>query len=489
MGTDTSNDTVEATPEERTGRPVSSVKTTQQTSPLATTVNDVLRAGPQAGPFTGERYSETREIGRGGMGRVAEAQDRKLGRKVAIKHLLASQNSELRRRFDVEALVTALLDHPGIPTVFERDLDAQGQPFYTMRLVQGQTLTALLKKSEDHRARVTLLPHVVRVAQTLAFAHERGVVHRDVKPDNVVVGTHGEAFLLDWGIARVRGLGDFVGPEGSDAVVGHTMHGSVLGTPAYMAPEQAKGDIERIDERTDVFALGAMLFHVLTGKAPFTGASVAEVLSAARESKSQSLDELAPTAPAELRAIARKAMSVDPAQRHKTAGEFAQELEDFMAQAVAQPTSKGVERFIAATSWFGLVVCLALSAMIWQLTPSLREMGALAWVTLIFFVLGTAVGVVEWNSRGRHHLFSLGLWLAFATVASALAAASTGLLRVTEALADHQVAVNAEKFRGLAAAGFYEASGNIPMGLALAMLQGILLAIAWRASRVTVTKV
>jgi serine/threonine protein kinase len=202
---------------------------------LAQTVRAARQASglntPLAAP---DRYAESRELGRGGMGRVIEATDRLLGRRVAVKQMLGSGDHGLRRRFDQEALVTAQVDHPGIPTVFERATGEDGKPYYTMRLIEGETMAQRLRAAQSLPERLLLLPALLRVAQTLCFAHAKGVVHRDVKPENVVVGSFGDAVLLDWGIAKVRGLGELRAggavTAGPDA--GMTAHGAVLGTPA-----------------------------------------------------------------------------------------------------------------------------------------------------------------------------------------------------------------------------------------------------------------
>ena len=485
------------------GRPASGLTTrplagatvrSSATVQLSDTVRDVLReraASPTA-PAPGERYEEMRELGRGGMGRVVEARDRWLGRRVAQKHLLGSgKDAGLRRRFEVEALVTAQLDHPGIPTVYERSPDDGGPPSYTMRLVEGRPLSQLLREAPTFQARMALLPVVARVAQTLAFAHERGVVHRDVKPDNVVVGTHGDAVLLDWGIAKVRGLHEASPGHDDDAAPAvmadahATAHGSVLGTPAYMAPEQARGEVAAVDERSDVFALGAMLFHVVAGHAPYRGASVTDVLKQAREAQPVDVDRLAAAAPGALRAIVKKAMAPDPAQRYTSAGEFSAALESFTTQALVRPVSKGVERFIASTSWFGLVLCLIGAAGGWAMTPTFREMGGASYIVLALFVVGMAVGVVEWQTRGRHVLMPLGLALVGLTASSAVTNAVMGLLMVYKHLNGSEKLQDVRAFLGVSAEGHYEALGNVPFGLGFAMLQAMVLAFAWRRARLS----
>ncbi len=454
---------------------------------LAQTVRAALQASSDATPQTNaDRYAESRELGRGGMGRVVEATDRLLGRRVAVKQMLAAGDVGLRRRFDQEALVTAQLDHPGIPTVFERATDGAGKPYYTMRLIEGETLAQRLRAARSWPERLPLLPVVIRVAQTLGFAHAKGVVHRDVKPDTVVVGSFGDAVLLDWGIAKVRGLAE----QRSDAAAGVsgdgglTAHGAVLGTPAYMAPEQARGETDKVDERSDVFALGAMLYHLLAGKAPYTGKSVTEILAAARAGQAPDLDTAAPETPAALRAAARKAMHPDPSQRHGNAAEFARDVEGFMAQAVLRPVSRGMERFIQSVSWFGLVMCVVIAALGWAVSPTFRDMGAAAYFTLLFFVTGLTVGAVEWQTQGRHHLLGLAAGMTALTAGSAYIGAIVGMLHVNRALTRPEILADADKFRQLSALGYVEAMGNVPYGLTLALVQAMVLAFAWRRATV-----
>ncbi len=477
---------VETVADERFGKRVGTAGPGAQPT-LADTVRGVMRTHPQSADAPAERYQEQRELGRGGMGRVVEARDRMLGRRVAIKHLLGDGTGILRQRFDVEALVTAQLDHPGIPTVYERATGTGGLPYYTMRLVEGQTFTRLLREAATFEDRMRLLPIIVRVAQTLAFAHERGVIHRDVKPDNVVVGPHGDAVLLDWGIAKVRGLADAKADDetvmtalGASHDGALTVHGSILGTPAYMAPEQAKGEIASVDERTDVFALGAMLYHLLTGHAPYRGPTIVDVLGAARSATPQAIDLAAPTAPDGLRAIVRRAMAAQSGDRFASAGEFAAALETFMASAVARPASTGIERFIAATSWFGFVACLLIAAAVWKFTPTFEEMGYAGWVTLACFVVGLVLNVVEWATYGRHRLLGLGLAMTAMTGISAVSGGLVGLMSVFAYLSDPAKVKDTSQYLHFLAIGGREALGNVPFGLTFALVQAMILAFAWR---------
>jgi hypothetical protein len=369
-------------------------------------------------------------LGQGGMGRVHEAEDLQFGRQVALKTLLVD-DAELARRFAVEALVTANLEHPGIPAVYERGV-LDGKPFYAMRKASGRPLSDAIDAARTHDARLALTPVVVQVANTLGYAHSRGVIHRDVKPDNVLVGEHGEVMVVDWGIAKVRGTPDWAslarapradGAEKSDAK--QTAHGSVLGTPAYMAPEQARGDVAAIDERTDVFALGAMLYHVLAGHPPYEGSSTAAALAQAMEGKARPLRDRAPWAPAAMIEIAERAMATDPAARFADAHAFAEALGGSMTRSLAQPRSK-VGRWAAAAVSVATVFVALIGTLGLLEVSSFREQGWPAWVIAFLSVAGVGSTIADGVTRGRYHLAPLGVGIAVATMLGGIAGTATG---------------------------------------------------------------
>ena len=278
-----------------------------------------------------KRYELKGVIGQGGLGRVMLAHDRELDRPVAIKELLRRTpiNSE---RFKREALVTARLQHPNIVPVHDAGRWPNGSPFYAMKLVEGVDLTKLIERKRDLDDRLALLPKVIAVCEAMAYAHDRRIIHRDLKPSNVVIGEFGEALIVDWGLAKDLDAEDTTVAEDSmyRAAAGPelTRAGDILGTPAYMAPEQARG--EHVDERTDVYALGAILYHLLAGHAPYAdmGETTAKVLTGEPPNP---VDDRAPEAPAELLAITRKAMARDPGDRYGSALELARELRRFEA--------------------------------------------------------------------------------------------------------------------------------------------------------------
>ncbi len=277
-------------------------------------------------------YEVEGERARGGMGRVLEARDRRLGRTVALKELRADAGPGAPARFVREALITAGLQHPAIVPVYEAGRWPGGRPFYAMKLVEGRTLDALLREAPDLGARLALLPHLIAVADAVAYAHGRRVVHRDLKPANVLVGPFGETVVVDWGLARVLDASDdAVGEESCGAAPagdpGRTIAGTVLGTPHFMAPEQARG--LPVDERADVYALGAMLYFLLGGAPPHAGSSGREAVAAAAAGGVEPVATREPGAPPELAAIVGRAMATAPGDRYPSARELAADLRRF----------------------------------------------------------------------------------------------------------------------------------------------------------------
>ncbi len=271
-------------------------------------------------------YVVTNEIARGGMGVIYRAHDRRLGRDVAIKEVLTS-TGELARRFEREARITARLQHPSIVSVHEAGVWPSGEPFYAMKLVSGRSLDEAIAAAPTLAQRLALLPNVLAVADAMAYAHGQGVIHRDLKPRNVVVGEFGETVVIDWGLVKVLGRERASSQmEGSDEG-GETTAGAILGTPAYMPPEQANAD--SVDERVDVYAIGAMLYHLFVGRAPYTADSSAELLAAVHTGPPRPVLELEPTLPKDLVAIVERAMARDPARRYPTARELADDLRRF----------------------------------------------------------------------------------------------------------------------------------------------------------------
>jgi serine/threonine-protein kinase len=296
----------------------------------------------------GDRLQLHGEIARGGMGAILKGRDVDLGRDVAIKVLLEAHKgkADLVQRFVEEAQIAGQLQHPGVVPVYELGQLAGGRPYFTMKLVKGKTLAALLAaRAEPTEERVRFVGIFALVCQTLAYAHARGVIHRDLKPANVMVGAFGEVQVMDWGLAKVLAEGGIADekkalqhhtvsiirtrrsaeasePEG---IGSHTVAGSILGTPAYASPEQARGEVELVDERADVFGLGAILCEILTGQPPYVGKK-AEVL---RKAQTAHLDDAFARldgcdADAELIGLAKRCLAAEPWDRPRDASQVAE---------------------------------------------------------------------------------------------------------------------------------------------------------------------
>lgn len=261
-------------------------------------MNRIIQAGPDvplADPVQIDCYQNLERIGEGGMGIVYSCDDPKFPRKLALKLMKWNRdNNDLQReRFLAEARITATLQHAGIPPVHDIGQLDDGRPYYVMKLIQGSTLATIFKFQKEKLPWLNLLPIFQKVCETVAYAHKRGIINRDLKPQNIMVDNFGVVQVIDWGLSkkvdREPDAENSTRAGGQAAVAGiaptvdlHlTEVGSKLGTPAYMPPEQADGRVHQLDERCDVFTLGAILFHLLTGVPPYQGATTAEVLAKA----------------------------------------------------------------------------------------------------------------------------------------------------------------------------------------------------------------
>jgi serine/threonine-protein kinase len=298
-------------------------------------------SGPAGTSPSSGRYVRLVLHEQGGMGRVWVARDVSLERDVALKDLrpeLAGNQAALAR-FLREARITGQLEHPGIVPVYE--LIQQGErSFYAMRFVRGRTLSrAALDYHKKRKAGqevaldlATLLHAFVGVCNTVGYAHSRGVLHRDLKGQNVILGDFGEVVVLDWGLAKIVGQVEEAEepPPGTDpGDAGLTEAGQTLGTPGFMAPEQASGRVDQIDQRTDIYGLGAILYEILTGQRPFAGTTVQDVLRKVREEDPPAPRCLCPEITPGLEAICRRAMARNPQDRYSTAKELADAVQQW----------------------------------------------------------------------------------------------------------------------------------------------------------------
>ncbi len=288
-------------------------------------------------------YALGLEVARGGMGRILAARDLRIGRPIAVKELLG-RSPQLAARFEREARVTARLQHPGIVPIYEIGRWPDGTPFYTMRMVDGRTLRAAIDRATTLEARLALLPAVMAACEAVAFAHGQRVIHRDLTPSNILVGAYGETVVIDWGLAK--DLSD--GAQGDDdrddqlyadttSSEGLTGVGAVVGTVAYMPPEQANA--ASVDERADVYALGAILYHVLAGAPAYRKSSSEDLLRDVKAGPPPAIDSVERATPRDLVSIVTKAMARDPDARYPSARELAEELKRFQTGRIVEAHS------------------------------------------------------------------------------------------------------------------------------------------------------
>ena len=291
-----------------------------------------LRAAVESPDLEGSRYHLLDKLGQGGMGGVYRVEDSILGRQVAMKVVaVPDSTSSLADRLLREAQIIARLEHPGIVPVHDVGTLPDGRVFYTMKLVQGKRLDA-------HAAELGTIPERLRLVQkvcdAVSFAHARGVLHRDLKPQNVMVGPFGEVLLMDWGLSKIIREQEATRPSDSSPILSSvsiqdgTSHGSVLGTPGYMSPEQERGDNTAIDERSDVFSLGAILQFLATDLA-------------------HSANPVA--RPRALTAIIKKATAVQPSNRYQDVADLSSDLSAYLDGLPVQAYPEGV--FVGIWRW------------------------------------------------------------------------------------------------------------------------------------------
>ncbi|MDR2761271.1 MAG: serine/threonine protein kinase [Planctomycetaceae bacterium] len=281
-----------------------------------------------------------RQHQRGGMGRIMIAYDRHLKRDVALKelHKEVIDDISIVRRFVGEAEITAQLEHPGIVPIHWLGLDKDGLPYYTMKLIKGKTYQDAIKEYHRNPSKQelkNLIRRLVSICKTIGFAHERGVIHRDLKPANIMLGEHGETLVMDWGLAKPLhqqqddiedDYNSAITKMTSDARTELTMVGAIVGTPAFMSPEQASPEDSVVGTHSDIYSLGTILYYLLAGQTAFSGRSTREVLAKVRAASPIKPSEIKLNVPAGLEAICMKAMAKDPKDRYQTTKEMDEDL-------------------------------------------------------------------------------------------------------------------------------------------------------------------
>ncbi len=294
---------------------------------------------PASGP---ERYRRVVEIAEGGMGKVFLVHDGELGRNVVMKVLHENRrDADGIRRFLDEARITARLEHPNIVPVYDQSVNAQGQPYFTMKMVRGVDLGEVIearRKGEVRYSLIRILQIFQSICDAVGYAHDQGVIHRDLKPENVMHGDYGEVFVMDWGLAKEIGKAEE--PAGSQApapllppsprAAQQTQAGVIVGTPAYMPPEQAMGDHAAMSARSDIYSLGAILYEILTRQPPYQGPDPEDVLGQIKAGPCAPPRAVDPEISPSLEAICLKAMERDPAHRYASASEISEDIQHFI---------------------------------------------------------------------------------------------------------------------------------------------------------------
>ena len=359
----------------------------------------------------GQRFRVLRPHARGGLGAVFVALDGELNREVALKQILDhhADDPTSRQRFLIEAEVTGRLEHPGIVPVYGLGTYADGRPYYAMRFIRGDSLTEAVGRfhaddslNEQPGRRCLELRKLLRrfmdVCNAIDYAHSRGVLHRDIKPGNIIVGEHGETLVVDWGLAKTTGKSEPDAVErtlvpSSASGSAETLPGSALGTPAYMSPEQARGDLEQLGPCSDVYSLGATLYCLLTGKPPQVGNDISEVLRKAQRAEFTPPRQIDPAIDKALEAVCLKAMALKPEDRYASSRALAEDVERWMADepvsAWAEPWMQKLLRWLnrhrtgvtgpAAAVLAGLVGLSAVLAVQTRANAQLSELATSAW--------------------------------------------------------------------------------------------------------------
>ncbi|MBI4952938.1 MAG: SUMF1/EgtB/PvdO family nonheme iron enzyme [Myxococcales bacterium] len=364
-----------------------------RTIPERDSLPSSVDAGELPGRIAGARYRTLQALGAGGVGKVVRSRDREIGRDVALKTLKDPNDPRLARKFLVEARVTAQLEHPNIVPVYDLGMLPSGQPYYTMRIVQRHSLADVMGLPVDERwSLVRLLGALLQVSRALAYAHSRGVLHGDIKPENILLGDFGEVYLADWGLTRVQphslvrtststlppppDLEDLAPDEAplDTLTAAPTQHSPPGGTPGFLAPELARGDWARVDHRSDIFSLGVVLYEMLTGRMPFRGRDARATLFATVKQAPTPPRELEPSCPLLLEDLCLTMLEKDPDDRLPSADAVAQQIEAYLEGAKERERRRSEARRLSEVARGPADQCLALERHAELLRARAREL-------------------------------------------------------------------------------------------------------------------
>ena len=364
----------------RTGQPFDSEFDTIPPSPEV--VSGRLPSGEVSGVSRiGGRYKVLRAFAKGGLGQVSVAHDAEINRDVALKELQDKflENTDLVERFKMEAEITGRLEHPGVVPVYGQGAMDNGNPYYVMRFVRGVEFQEEIDQfhrryeegpleGEKRLQFISLIRHFVNVCNTIEYAHSRGIIHRDIKPSNVMLGKYGETFVVDWGLAKPVdseeeiSFGDKPGllPSSGSNVM-PTQYGSTVGTPAFMPPEQASGELAHVSNQSDVYSLGATFYYLLTGKPPAEGVDLVSIIASVIDGEIKSPRDVAPWVPKPLQAICLKSLALVPRQRYESPVKLVEDLENWLAD---EPVEAYPDNFAQRTArWFRRHKAFALTSV------------------------------------------------------------------------------------------------------------------------------
>ena len=341
----------------------------------------------------GGRYKVLRAFAKGGLGQVSVAHDAEINRDVALKELQDKflENTDLVERFKMEAEITGRLEHPGVVPVYGQGAMDNGNPYYVMRFVRGVEFQEEIDQfhsryeegpleGEKRLQFISLIRHFVNVCNTIEYAHSRGIIHRDIKPSNVMLGKYGETFVVDWGLAKPVDSEEEISfadkpsllPSSGSNVM-PTQYGSTVGTPAFMPPEQASGELAHVSNQSDVYSLGATFYYLLTGKPPTEGVDLVSIIASVIDGEIKPPRDVAPWVPKPLQAICLKSLALVPRQRYESPIKLVEDLENWLAD---EPVEAYPDNFVQRTArWF-------------------RRHKAFAFTSLTALILVTTVSIV-----------------------------------------------------------------------------------------------